>query len=36
LLLTILGYVSGMIYAVSVIVKVDPDRESIEIYEPLV
>lgn len=35
LLLTILGYVPGMIYAVWVIVKVNPDGESREIYEPL-
>ncbi|XP_078163432.1 hydrophobic protein LTI6A-like [Carex rostrata] len=35
LLLTILGYVPGMIYAVWIIVKVNPDGESRDIYEPL-
>ncbi|OAY71987.1 hydrophobic protein OSR8-like [Ananas comosus] len=35
LLLTILGYIPGIIYAVYVIVAVQPDRPSRDLEEPL-
>ncbi|XP_026661739.1 hydrophobic protein OSR8-like [Phoenix dactylifera] len=35
LVLTILGYIPGMIYAVYVIVAVDPDHHRREYYEPI-